>query len=127
MVQSVKLDSTKYEDFPFYIIVDVKDIVNYHILSFENQKLRGERILVSQKKPQTPQKVLDFLNDTYPDLRGKIARGDPKGKPSGLALLTCNMDHHLKAAHYKLVPEKVTLKRLFDQYLRIQGGLDVKE
>ncbi|GMG31287.1 unnamed protein product [Ambrosiozyma monospora] len=126
MVYSVKLDSTEYANDPFFAIVDVKDIVNYHILAFENPKLRGERIFVSQKSPLTPQELIDLLNAKYPQLRGKIGKGDPNGKRSGLALITCNMNEHLKAANYKLVPQEETLIGMFDQYLK-HHTLDLTE
>ncbi|GMG21814.1 unnamed protein product [Ambrosiozyma monospora] len=126
MVYSVKLDSTEYANEPFFTIVDVKDIVNYHILAFENPKLRGERIFVSQKSSLTPQELIDLLNEKYPQLRGKIGKGDPNGKCSGLALIKFNMDEHLKAANYKLVPQEETLIGMFDQYLK-HHTLDVTE
>ncbi|GMF00634.1 unnamed protein product [Ambrosiozyma monospora] len=122
----VKFDSTEYANAPFFPTVDVKDIVNFHILAFENEKLRGERIMVSQKHLMTAQHVLDFLNKTYPQLKSKIPKGDPAGKPSGLALSTCNLDDHLEAANYKLVSIEDALKRLFDQYLKFHS-LDPSE
>ncbi|GME98362.1 unnamed protein product [Ambrosiozyma monospora] len=127
MVYSVKLDSTEYVNDPPFVIVDVRDIVNYHIFAFENPKLRGERIFVTQKSQLTPQELVNLLNETYPQVRGKIGKGDPNGKRSGLStLITCNMDEHLKAANYKLVPQDETLKSMFDQYLKFQT-LDVTE
>lgn len=58
-----------------FLAANVKDVAEFHILPLENEKLQSERIFVVASQT-IAQKLLNILNDNFPELRGKIAKGD---------------------------------------------------
>lgn len=101
-----------------FLAVDVRDVAKFHVLPLEIKELESERQFIASS-PFTAQRVLNILNDDFPDLRGKIAKGDynsaaeleekfcPKYDVSGTLK---------KAKDYKLINFEDSVTSVFRQY-----------
>lgn len=63
------------------IQADVRDIAAFHILPLEKKGLEGKRLLPVGSR-FTGQSILDAINEQFPELEGKIAKGDPTREES---------------------------------------------
>ncbi|GAV26909.1 hypothetical protein PMKS-000370 [Pichia membranifaciens] len=99
--------------------VDVRDVAEAHVWPLEVPELANEREFIVAG-PLIGQRVLNILNDNFPELKGKIAKGDydsaeklekeccPKYDVSG----TVN-----KAHNYKFIPLEKSVVDVYKQYL----------
>ncbi|GME90740.1 unnamed protein product [Ambrosiozyma monospora] len=118
-VQKVNLSNTSFQVMPVFGIVDVKDVVNFHIFAIEKKSLTGWRLLL-QAGPFIPtQTILKSLNANVPQLNGKIAKGDPSKSLDPNMIPKIDISNVLKAAgDYKMTPIDKTFKALFEQYVK---------
>ncbi|KAK6458118.1 NADPH-dependent methylglyoxal reductase GRE2 [Scheffersomyces xylosifermentans] len=56
--------------------VDVRDVADAHIAGFENPEAKGKRLLLNAGR-FTAQSIIDILNESVPELKGKIPVGTP--------------------------------------------------
>jgi len=78
-----KLLATKPDDDHFFeqpagLSVDVRDVAKLHVLPIENDELANKRLFPVQAG-FVGQSILNILNDNFPELNGKIAKGKPEG------------------------------------------------
>lgn len=110
--------STKPQDsFPL-ISVDVSDIAEFHVLPLENEKLAEERIAVASS-PFIAQRILNILNDNFPELEGKICRGDYDSVAKLEEELCPKYDFAStldKIGGYKFIPLEKSVVDLYKQY-----------
>ncbi|AOA63389.1 Aldehyde reductase [Komagataella phaffii CBS 7435] len=57
--------------------VDVRDVALYHVLPLLNADLASKRLAVVQGK-FSAQRILNIINENFPELKGKIAVGKPE-------------------------------------------------
>ncbi|GME79121.1 unnamed protein product [Ambrosiozyma monospora] len=118
-VQKVNLSSTSFQVMPVFGIVDVKDVVNFHIFAIEQESMAGWRLLLQEGPFISTQSILNSLNENVPQLRGKIAKGDPTETLDPKLVPKIDVSNVLETAgDYKLTPIDETLKALFEQYLK---------
>ncbi|AOA63292.1 Aldehyde reductase [Komagataella phaffii CBS 7435] len=67
----------KLFDDPVSISVDVRDVALYHVLPLLDADLASKRLFVVQSK-FSAQRILNIINENFPDLKGKIAVGKPE-------------------------------------------------
>ncbi|KAI0461283.1 hypothetical protein LJB42_000949 [Komagataella kurtzmanii] len=67
----------KFFDAPTHLSVDVRDVALYHVLPLEIDALTNKRLFTVQSK-FSGQRILNILNENFPELKGKIAVGQPE-------------------------------------------------
>lgn len=117
----VHLDSTSVEPQVFFpiISVDVRDVAEFHVLALENDKLAEERIAIAAS-PFIAQRVLNILNDCFPELRGKICKGDYHSVDQLEKDMCIKFDFSStldKIGGYKFIPLEESVNDVFRQYL----------
>lgn len=112
------LATTPQDQFPL-LAVDVRDVVEFHILPLENEELESERAFIVSS-PFIAQKILNILNDNFPELHGKIAKGEYNSADELIAKLCTKYDTSStlkKASDYKLIPLQTSVVDIYRQYL----------
>ena len=71
--------------------VDVRDVAKAHIIAFENEDAKNQRILLNSGR-FTSQSLVDIINDKFPDLKGKIPVGEPGSDKSVIAESLATID-----------------------------------
>ncbi|KAL6947624.1 hypothetical protein ACO0RG_000200 [Hanseniaspora osmophila] len=56
--------------------IDVRDVARAHVESITNEKTDGQRLFMSEDR-FTMQNVADVINKDFPQLQGKISKGNP--------------------------------------------------
>lgn len=101
-----------------FLAVDVRDVAEFHVLPLEVEELGNEREFIASS-PFTAQRVLNILNENFPELRGKIAKGDAKSAAK-LEEEFCpkyDISNTLrKAKDYKLISFEDSVISVFRQY-----------
>lgn len=90
-----------------------------HILPLENEELESERAFIVSS-PFIAQKILNILNDNFPELHGKIAKGEYNSADELIAKLCTKYDTSStlkKASDYKLIPLQTSVVDIYRQYL----------
>lgn len=118
---TVHLDPTSTEPQVFFpiISVDVRDVAEFHILPLENDKLADERIAIAAS-PFIAQRVLNILNDHFPELKGKICKGDYTSVDQLEKDLCLKFDFSStldKIGGYEFIPLEKSVTDVFTQYL----------
>lgn len=72
-------DSTKPELGAIALGVDVRDVAAFHILPLENEKAADQRLFICAG-PAVAQTILNIINENIPELKGKVAVGDPSSE-----------------------------------------------
>lgn len=101
------------------ITVDVRDIAEFHVLAFEKEKLADERIAVASSAC-IGQRFLNILNDNFPELDGKICKGDYASVDKLEDKMCPRYDYRNiieKAGGYDFIPLETSVIDLFKQYL----------
>ncbi|KAG0681482.1 hypothetical protein C6P40_004749 [Pichia californica] len=104
-----------------FLAIHVKDIAEFHILPLENKELASERIFVAAS-PIIAQKVLNILNDNFPELDGKIAKGDYDSADSLMAKFCPKYDISStleKVGGYEFIGLEESVVSVYKQYLSI--------
>ena len=99
--------------------IDVRDIAEFHVLAFEKKKLADERIAVAASAC-IGQKILNILNDNFPELDGKICKGDYASADRLEEDMCPKFDYNStvkKAGGYDFIPLETSVIDLFKQYL----------
>lgn len=102
-----------------FLAVDVRDVAEFHILPLENSKLASERQFIASA-PFIAQLGLDILNKDFPELCGKIARGDPSSTEKIIKEFCPKFDisNIVEAAdNYKFIGVEESIVDVFKQYL----------
>lgn len=74
-----------------FMWVDVRDVARAHTLAMDH-RLDGQRLLLCNGK-FAAQDILDIINKDFPDIRGKIATGNPgSGKEEAAKIFNYNND-----------------------------------
>lgn len=110
-----------FNQFPLYA-VDVRDVAEFHILELEKEALAEERAFLASEN-FVAQKILNILNDNFPELNGKIPKGDYESADKLIEELCPKFDCSYtldKVPGYKLISlEKMvvdTFKQYFSKY-----------
>lgn len=72
--------------------IDVRDVSKAHLLAFENPECAGQRLFLCEDV-FCSQEALDILNEEFPQLKGKIATGNPGSGSSFLKKNCCKCDN----------------------------------
>lgn len=56
--------------------VDVRDVAKAHLYAFTKENTKNKRLIMKEGE-MTEQTILDIINSKFPQLYGKIARGEP--------------------------------------------------
>lgn len=110
--------TTPQDQFPL-LAVDVRDVAEFHVLPLENKELQSEREFIVSS-PIIAQNILNILNDNFPELHGKIAKGDYDSADELIAKFCPKYDISStlkKASDYKLIPLKTSVVDVYKQYL----------
>ncbi|ODQ60324.1 hypothetical protein WICANDRAFT_29850 [Wickerhamomyces anomalus NRRL Y-366-8] len=95
--------------------IDVRDVAEFHILAFEREGVEGHRLLPIAENFSS-QKILNLINEQFPELRGKIGKGDPAGE-STIQGVTWNNDETIKlVGGYDFIPLK---KQVYDSVKQV--------
>lgn len=117
----VHLDPTSTEPQVFFpiISVDVRNVAEFHVLPLENEQLAEERIAIAAS-PFIAQRVLNVLNDHFPELRGKICKGNYDSVDELEKDLCIKFDFSStldKVDGYEFIPLEKSVIDVFTQYL----------
>lgn len=108
-------NDTHLFDNPTNVSTDVRDIAAFHIIPLEKDGVEGHRLLPIAGR-FTAQKILDLINEQFPELRGKIAKGDPANEAS-LQAVGYNIDKTVElVGGYEFIPFK---KQVYDSVKQI--------
>ena len=100
--------------------VDVRDVALFHVLPLENPKLQGVRELVTSGYA-SDQQNLNIINENFPELNGKIAKGTPGAVDQlNKAGAFYNADLTLERAGVTLIPIEKTIVDAVQQILDYQ-------
>lgn len=66
--------------------VDVRDVAKAHIFAFEEEAAVGKRLFMTNGHFST-QMLLDIINEKFPQLQGKVPKGNPGSGPADIATL----------------------------------------
>jgi nucleoside-diphosphate-sugar epimerase len=69
-------NATTEIDYNFYSHVDVRDVARAHILAMHIPVAGGQRISLSSSDVLSPQTVVNIINKNFPQLGGRVAKGD---------------------------------------------------
>jgi NADPH-dependent methylglyoxal reductase len=75
---AVSPDNTKFQAQPLALSSDVRDVAKLHVLPLENDNLAGLR-LFPVNCGFNSQTLLNILHKLFPELDGKVGKGNPKG------------------------------------------------
>lgn len=118
--QIAHLDPTSIkpqDSFPL-ISIDVRDIAEFHVLPLENERLAEERIAIASS-PFIAQRILNILNDNFPELEGKICKGDYDSAERLEEELCPKYDFSStlnKIGGYRFIPLEESVVDLYKQY-----------
>lgn len=102
-----------------FLAVDVRDVAEFHVLPLENKELANQRQFIVSS-PLIAQRVLNILNDNFPELNGKIAKGD-YNSVAKLEEQFCpkyDISETLnKVSDYKLIDLETSVVDVYKQYL----------
>lgn len=97
------------------VATDVRDVAAFHLLPLEKEGVEGHRLLPISER-FTEQKILDLINEQFPELRGKIAKGDP-AREHTIQAITWNNDKTVKlVGGYDFIPLK---KQVYDSVKQV--------
>ncbi len=97
------------------VSTDVRDIAAFHIIPLEQNGVEGHRLLPIAGR-FSAQKILDLINEQFPELRGKIAKGDPANETS-LQAVGYNINKTVElVGGYDFIPLK---KQVYDSVKQI--------
>lgn len=105
------------------LAIHVRDVAEFHILPLENKELESEREFIVGA-PIIEQKILNILNDNFPELRGKIAVGDYDSANKLIDELCAKYDISStvkKASNYKFLSVADAIVDTYSQYLLKYG------
>jgi len=102
---------------PVMVCTDVRDIAAFHIIPLENSGIEGTRLLPISER-FTGQKILNLINEQFPELDGKIAKGDPENEESIQAITWDNSKTMRLIGGYDFIPLK---KQVYDTVKQILG------
>ena len=100
------------------LAVDVRDVAEFHVLPLENKELESEREFIASS-PLIAQTILNILNDNFPELHGKIAKGDYSSAGEIIAKFCPKYDVSStlnKASEYKLISLEKSVVDVYKQY-----------
>lgn len=72
--------------------IDVRDVSKAHLLAFEKPECAGQRLFLCEDM-FCSQEALDILNEEFPQLKGKIATGEPGSGSTFLTKNCCKCDN----------------------------------
>lgn len=72
--------------------IDVRDVSKAHLVAIEKPECTGQRLVLSEGL-FCCQEIVDILNEEFPQLKGKIATGEPATGPSFLEKNSCKFDN----------------------------------
>ncbi|GME86536.1 unnamed protein product [Ambrosiozyma monospora] len=105
---------------PLGLAVDVRDVAAFHILPLEVEQLAEQRQFIVAGK-FVAQLTADILNKNFPQLNGKIVKGDPSSEKELLEKFTPKYDVSdvlAKAGGYKLIDVETSIVDTVSQYLK---------
>lgn len=121
MLKTTPADDGKPFDTPA-LAVDVRDVALLHVLPLENDKLANER-LFPVNAGFCFQRILNILNDKFPELRGKISKGDPSCVEKAEANCpSYDISKTLKLTGITLIPFEKTIYDSAKQILDYQAS-----
>ncbi|KAK6815039.1 hypothetical protein RU639_008577 [Aspergillus parasiticus] len=73
-IDGIHKDELKDMRFPFYHVVDVRDVARSHVDALTNPAAAGRRVLISEL--MTPQLVVNIIRKHFPFLRERVPEGN---------------------------------------------------
>lgn len=114
-------DSTKPEVGSVAIGVDVRDVAAFHVLPLENEKVAEERLFIVAG-PALAQTILNIINENIPELKGKVAVGDPSSEEKLNEENISKYDLsalYEKIGKYEFIPIKKSVIDVLQQYYKV--------
>lgn len=83
--------------------VDVRDVAKFEVLAIQHPEIKKQRLFPAASR-FTEQGILNIINEKFPELQGKIAKGDPANE-SNIKTVNFNNDLTVKLlGGYKFIP-----------------------
>lgn len=100
--------------------VDVRDVARGHLVALD-PKTDGKRLMLCSEKFSS-QRLLNYVNEDFPELKGKIAVGQPD-KSAELEASTFNFDNSAtkKLLGFEFTPLRKTVDDFVRQWLEVKG------
>lgn len=121
---NVEPNDTSFQEDPSGLAIDVRDVATLHVLPLEQAKFAGKRLLPISG-PFNGQLILNFIHQQFPELDGKVGKGDPTGVQKNLedhsAYYDITRTHELTGIK-DFIPLENTLKDTFAQVLAFRKG-----
>lgn len=97
--------------------IDVRDVAKAHVLPLEDPKFAGQRLVLMNERFAL-QDVADFINENYPELKGKISVGNP-GAGKDIVATTSKYDNSKtrKLLGFEFVPFEQSVTDSVNQIL----------
>lgn len=114
-------ESTKPELGTPALAVDVRDVAAFHVLPLENEKVASERLFICSG-PAVNQTFLNIINENIPQLKGKVATGDPASEKELVEKNTPKYDPsnlYKVIGDYKFIPVKQSVIDVLEQYYKV--------
>lgn len=120
---ATKIDknSTKPELGAVALGVDVRDVAEFHILPLENEKAADQRLFICAG-PVVAQTILNIINENIPELKGKVAVGDPASEKELVEKNTPKYDLsnlYKVIGDYKFISIKQSVVDVLEQYYKV--------
>ncbi|TID30963.1 hypothetical protein CANINC_000446 [Pichia inconspicua] len=117
---TIDKDSTKAELGTPALAADVRDIAAFHVLPLENEKAADQRLFIAAG-PVVTQTILNIINENIPELKGKVALGDPASEKELIEKHTDKYDLtnlYNVIGKYEFIPIEKSVVDVLEQYLR---------
>ncbi|TID30962.1 hypothetical protein CANINC_000445 [Pichia inconspicua] len=119
----LKIDkkSTKPEIGRPTLVVDVRDVAAFHVLPLENEKAADQRLFIAVG-PVVAQTFLNIINENIPELKGKVALGDPASEKELIEKHTDKYDLtnlYNVIGKYEFIPVENSVVDVLEQYYKI--------
>ncbi|KAG5362104.1 putative NADPH-dependent methylglyoxal reductase GRP2 [Yarrowia sp. C11] len=101
--------------------VDVRDVAKGHVVALDD-KTNGKRLMLCSDK-FCSQRLLNYINEDFPELKGKIAVGNP-AQVDEIEAKTFNFDNSetKKLLGFEFTPLRETIKDFVAQWLEAKKG-----
>ncbi|TID30964.1 hypothetical protein CANINC_000447 [Pichia inconspicua] len=123
ITDATKIDknSTKPELGTPALAVDVRDVAAFHVLPLEDDKVASERLFIVAG-PAVAQTFLNVINENIPELKGKVALGDPASEKELIKKHTDKYDLtnlYNVIGKYDFIPVEKSVVDVLEQYYKI--------
>ncbi|RLV96628.1 putative NADPH-dependent methylglyoxal reductase GRP2 [Spathaspora sp. JA1] len=100
--------------------VDVRDVAKAHLVAFEKDEAKNQRLILNAGRFNS-QSIVDILNENFPELRGKIPKGEPGSDKAVIAgLAKVDNSKSLEILGFELIDLKKSVVDSVKQILQVR-------